>query len=144
MIKSHINFNYGATLTRLTLGSVLLSHGLLKVFVFTIPGTVGFFESLGLPAIAAYLTIFGEIAGGTALILGLYSRLAAILSIPLLLGATWAHSGNGWVFSNEGGGWEFPAMFVALAITISIQGSGAFALRKLPVIDLYIPKALKA
>ena len=62
------NQNYGALLTRLSLGGVLLSHGLLKVFVFTIPGTVGYFESLGLPAMAAYLTIFAEIVGGSALI----------------------------------------------------------------------------
>ena len=97
------NPNYGATITRLSLGVILLAHGLLKVFVFTIPGTVGFFESLGLPAIIAYLTIFGEIAGGAALIAGLYTRLTALLSVPILLGATCAHAGNGWVFSNQGG-----------------------------------------
>ena len=137
------NLNYGATITRLSLGVVLLAHGLLKVFVFTIPGTVGFFESLGLPAIIAYLTIFGEIAGGVALIAGLYSRLAAILSLPILLGATWAHIGNGWVFSNQGGGWEFPALLVVMAVAIALQGSGAFALKKLPVIDHLIPQAFK-
>lgn len=136
--------NYGATTTRIALGSVLLSHGLLKVIVFTIPGTIGYFESLGLPPILAYLTIFGEIAGGTALILGLYSRLAAMLSIPILLGATWAHIGNGWVFNSEGGGWEFPALLVVLAITVSLQGNGVLALRKLPVIDRFVPETLKA
>ncbi|MEC7189941.1 MAG: DoxX family protein, partial [Pseudomonadota bacterium] len=92
------NLNYGATITRLSLGVILLAHGLLKIFVFTIPGTVGFFESLGLPAMVAYLTILGEIAGGTALIAGIYTRLTALLSVPILLGATWAHAGNGWVF----------------------------------------------
>ena len=136
--------NYGATTARIALGSVLLAHGLLKVFVFTIPGTVGFFESLGLPAIFAYLTIFVEVAGGTALLLGIYSRLTALLSIPLLLGATWAHIGNGWVFSNAGGGWEFPALLVVLAIVVALQGGGAFALRKVPMIDALIPTALKA
>ena len=79
------NNNYGALTTRLALGSILLSHGLLKVLVFTLPGTVGYFESIGLPPIIAYLTIFGELAGGTAILLGLYSRLAAILSIPIFL-----------------------------------------------------------
>jgi len=138
------NFNYGATITRLSLGVILLAHGLLKIFVFTIPGTVGFFESLGLPAIIAYLTIFGEVAGGAALIAGVYTRLTALLSIPILLGATWAHAGNGWVFSNEGGGWEFPALLVVMAIAVAVQGSGAFALKKLPVIDRFIPQPLKA
>lgn len=47
------NLAYGATLTRISLGSVLLAHGLLKLLVFTVPGTVAYFGSLGLPAIAA-------------------------------------------------------------------------------------------
>jgi len=47
---------YGALLLRVTTGVLFLAHGLLKVMVFTIPGTVGYFESLGLPAILAYLT----------------------------------------------------------------------------------------
>ncbi|NVO56968.1 DoxX family protein [Rhodobacteraceae bacterium B1Z28] len=138
------NSNYGALLTRLSLGSILVSHGLLKVLVFTIPGTVGYFASLGLPASAAYLTIFAEIIGGTAILLGLYTRLASLLSIPLLLGALWAHANNGWVFSSEGGGWEFPLLLVLLAVVVALQGSGPFALRKLPLIDGFIPQSLKA
>lgn len=138
------NTNIGATLTRVSLGAVLLAHGLLKLFVFTLPGTVAFFASLGLPAITAHLTIFAEVVGGVAIIAGLYTRLAAILSLPVLLGSLWAHAGNGWLFSNEGGGWEFPALLVALAVAVAIQGGGAFALRRLPVIDAYVPQALKA
>lgn len=135
---------YGAAIIRISLGVILLAHGLLKVYVFTIPGTVGYFQSLGLPAIAAYLTIFAEIAGGTALILGLYSRLVAGLSLPLLLGALWAHAANGWLFSAPNGGWEFPLLLVVLAVAVAVQGGGAFALRKLPVIDGFVPTALKA
>ena len=136
--------NHGAFLTRVTLGSILLAHGALKIFVFTIPGTVGFFGSLGLPAIVAYLTIFGEVIGGTALILGVYPRLAALLSLPILLGAAWVHLGNGWLFSNEGGGWEFPVLLAVLAIVVSIQGTGSFAIKKIPGVDRFIPAPLKA
>jgi putative oxidoreductase len=135
---------YGTTMLRLTLGTTLLAHGLLKITVYTIPGTVGFFEGLGLPPIAAYLTIFGETAGGMALLAGVYTRLVALLSIPLLMGATWAHLDNGWVFSNAGGGWEFPAMLVMLAATVAVQGSGAFAIRRLPIIDELVPQILRA
>ncbi|MCK0137855.1 DoxX family protein [Aliiroseovarius sp. F47248L] len=138
------NPNYGAFITRVSLGGILLAHGLLKLLVFTIPGTVGYFESLGLPAIAAYLTIFAEIVGGTAIILGLYTRLAALLSLPLLIGSVWAHAGNGWLFSAPNGGWEFPVLLVLLAVAVALQGGGAFALRKLPMIDEYIPQLLKA
>ena len=136
--------NHGAFLTRITLGSILLAHGALKIFVFTIPGTVGFFESLGLPAIVAYLTIFGEIFGGTALLLGIYPRLVALLSLPILLGATWVHLGNGLLFSNAGGGWEFPVLLIVLAIVVAIQGAGSFAIKQIPGVDRLIPAPLKA
>ncbi|MFT7369925.1 MAG: putative oxidoreductase [Alteromonas macleodii] len=136
--------NYGAFIIRVSLGVVLLAHGLLKVYVFTIPGTVGYFDTLGLPAIAAYLTIFAEFAGGTALILGLYSRLVAALSLPLLIGSVWVHAANGWLFSAPNGGWEFPLLLVTLAVAITVQGGGAFALRKLPIVDGLLPAALKA
>ena len=51
------------TITRIALGIVLFAHGyILKVETFTIAGIVGFFESIGLPAIAAYLVVAGEIS----------------------------------------------------------------------------------
>lgn len=136
--------NYGATIARISLGVVLIAHGLLKVFVFTIPGAVGHFESIGIPAIFTYLTLFGEFAGGTVLILGAYSRLSALLSMPILLGAVWVHSGNGWTFSSAGGGWEYPVILLVLAVIVALQGNGAFALRKLPLIDGLIPQVFKS
>ena len=119
---------YGTFGLRVSLGVMTLAHGLMKVFVFTIPGTVGYFESLGLPGFFAYLTITAEILGGLALIGGVFTRLAALGVLPVLLGAIWVHSGNGWVFSSQGGGWEFPLFY---AVTLAIQallGSGAYAL----------------
>lgn len=121
----------GAFLLRVSLGIMTLAHGLLKVFVFTIPGTVGFFESLGLPAIVAYLTIVAEVFGGLALIAGLGTRLVALALVPILLGATWAHAGNGWVFSGPGGGWEYPAFWTATLLVQSLLGSGAYAVDNL-------------
>ncbi|GEM_PF-152281 len=135
---------YGAAAARTALGSILLAHGLLKVFVFTIGGTVGFFASLGLPAIVAYMTIFAELAGGAALILGLHTRLVALLSLPILLGATWAHAGNGWVFSNAGGGWEFPLFLAVQAGIVAMLGNGALAMRRLPIIGGFIERFIPA
>lgn len=124
--------NYGAFLLRVAFGAVLIAHGALKVFVFTLPGTASYFESIGLPGFTAYLVAFGEILGGIALISGFLTRLAAALSIPIMLGATWVHLGNGWVFSNKGGGWEFPLLLVVIAIVITLQGPGAYAIKKVP------------
>ncbi|MCK0171169.1 DoxX family protein [Aliiroseovarius sp. S1123] len=125
---------YAALALRLTTGGLFLAHGLTKLLVFTIPGTVGFFESMGLPAILAYLTIIAEIGGGIALILGVATRLVSLAVLPVLLGAIWAHSGAGWMFSNEGGGWEFPLFWAVAQIALALLGNGAFAL-KLPIVE---------
>ena len=105
----------GPTLLRLALGTLYLAHGAyLKLVVFTLAGTVGFFQSLGLPAAVAYAVIAAEIVGGALLLLGIRVREAALVLTVVSLGATWAHSGAGWLFTNEGGGWEYPA-FLAVA-----------------------------
>ena len=118
----------GTALLRITLGLAAIAHGLLKVLVFTLPGTVGFFESLGLPGFLAYITAFVEIAGGLALVAGFQTRLVSLAMVPVLLGATWAHSGNGWVFSNDGGGWEYPLFWAVVLAAQAMLGSGAFAI----------------
>lgn len=124
----------GAFVLRVTLGVLAFSHGfILKVLTFTPAGTAGYFESIGYPAAFAYLVIFAEVAGGLALIAGVLPRLAAIGLIPVLIGATLQHVGNGWSFSSTGGGWEFPAAWTVLLLASALIGPGAFALgRKLP------------
>jgi putative oxidoreductase len=118
-----------ATLLRLTLGTAFLAHGLLKLLVFTPAGTVAFFESQGFPGVTAYAVIFAEVAGGAALILGLHTRAVALALIPVLAGAALVHLPNGWVFSNPGGGWEFPAFWIAANAVQALLGDGAYALR---------------
>jgi putative oxidoreductase len=134
---------WGLSLLRIHFGVILLAHGWLKISVFTIAGTVGYFASLGLPSIVAYLTIFGEIAAGLALIAGMQTRLASILSVPILLGATFFHLGNGWLFSVEGGGWEFPASLTVIAISIALMGSGNRLQVKFNPFDAYLPTSIR-
>lgn len=121
---------YAALLLRFSLGTLLLAHGLLlKVLTFGIPGTAAYFESIGYPGFFAYLVILGEIGGGLALILGLWTRPISLLLLPILIGATLQHVGNGWLFSAKGGGWEFPAFWTIMLIVQALLGDGAFALK---------------
>ena len=121
---------YGALLLRLGLGVMFIAHSLyLKLFVFTLAGTAGFFESLGLPGVVAYLVFAAEGAGGILLILGVQTRWVALALVPVLLGATWVHSGNGWLFSAEGGGWEYPFFLALSAVVLALLGDGAHALK---------------
>jgi putative oxidoreductase len=128
MLHETRNTAYAALLLRVSLGTLFLAHGLLKVLVFTIPGTVGYFQSIGYPGFFAYLVIAAELAGGTLLILGFYARYAALALIPILIGATLQHAGNGWLFSNAKGGWEFPAFWTVTLLVQALLGNGAYAL----------------
>jgi putative oxidoreductase len=116
------------TLLRVTSGALLLTHGLTKLLVFTPAGTAAFFESIGFPGITAYPVIAGEIGLGLAMILGIYSRYAALAALPILLGSIIPHAGNGFTFSNPGGGWEFPLFWSIVLVVQALLGDGAYAL----------------
>lgn len=119
----------GAFILRIALGSVLLAHSVyLKLMVFTLPGTAQFFGSIGLPGFLAYVVFAIEAIAGIALILGIKTRLFSAMVIPVLLGATWAHSSSGWLFSNAGGGWEYPLILSVMALAQISLGDGSFSL----------------
>jgi putative oxidoreductase len=120
---------YAAVILRLSLGALFLAHGLLKLLVFKPSGTAGYFRSLGLPGFVGYLTMAAELGGGTMIILGIATSLVALALIPLILGTiVMVHGSKGWMFSNEGGGWEFPAFWAAALLVQALLGSGAFSL----------------
>jgi putative oxidoreductase len=122
---------YAALVLRLSLGLMFIAHALLKLFVFTLPGTAQFFQSLGLPGLFGYAVFAAELVGGVLLVLGIGTRWVALALVPVLLGATWAHLGNGWIFSAPKGGWEYPAFLTAAAVVQSLLGDGAYALARL-------------
>ena len=127
------NHDLAVFLLRITLGVVMIAHSLyLKLFIFTLSGTAEFFGSLGLPEVLAYVVFFLEAICGIALILGYKSQIAAVLLIPVLIGATWAHWDAGWLFINEGGGWEYPMVLVLMAVIQSLTSNGKYALEKEP------------
>lgn len=124
---------YAAFVLRVALGVMFISHALLKYYVFTLPGTVQFFQSLGLPGALAYATFFAELIGGALILLGVQTRWVAAALVPVLLGATWVHSGNGWLFNAPNGGWEYPAFLTIAAAAQTLLGDGRFALSNLLV-----------
>jgi len=124
---------YAALLLRLCLGVLYIAHAMLKVRVFTIPGTVAYFKSLGLPGWFAHLTIAIELGGAACLILGLFPRYVALLLIPQMLGTIlFVHGKKGWLFSNQDGGWEFPAFWAAALFVLFLLGDGAWTLLPSP------------
>jgi putative oxidoreductase len=131
---------FALLLLRLALGAMWISHGLLKLLVFTLPGTVNFFESVGLPGILVYPVVAAEIVGGSAIVFGFYGHFASLLLLPVLLGAAWVHFPNGWVFTSSGGGWEYPAFLAVASLVHALAGDGALAMR-LPRLHLATSRA---
>jgi len=119
---------YGALLLRVVSGALFIAHALTKLLVFTLPGTVKFFDAIGFPGWLAYVAFALELVGGVLLIIGLCVRpAAALLGIELLVIAT-VHWHNGWVFTSKGGGWEYPILWAAAMFALALMGSGAWAI----------------
>ena len=120
---------YAALLLRLSLGILFLAHAWMKYSVFTPAGTANYFRSLGLPGFVGYLTMAAETGGGILLILGIATSVVAIALVPLMLGTiVLVHGRNGWAFTNNGGGWEYPAFWSIALVVQALLGSGAWSL----------------
>lgn len=127
-------------LLRLALGLVMFPHGAQKLlgwFGGAGPSaTLDFFASLGIPAFLGVLVIMVEFFGSVALILGAFSRLAALgIGIILATAALLAHAPNGffmnWYGSQAGEGFEYHILGVTLALALVIMGSGRLSVDRL-------------
>jgi putative oxidoreductase len=117
-----------AALLRISLGVMFIAHSVvLKLFTFGLAGTAGYFESIGLPGPLAYVVFAAEAVGGVLLIANVATGWVSLALIPILAGAFWAHAGNGWVFSNANGGWEYPLFLIVISVAVALQ---AFAARR--------------
>ena len=131
---------WGIALLRVSLGTMYLAHSIvLKLFTYGLAGTSAYFTSIGLPGFLAYVTFFAEAIGGAAILLGIKARWFALALTPFLVGAlVTAHSGNGWVFSAPGGGWEYPLYLIVLSAAQFLLGDGKYALA--PSRPLHLPQ----
>lgn len=120
---------------RLALGTVFLAHSYAKIAIFTLPGTVAFFEAHGLPGWTVYPVLTMELLGGLALLLGVRVRLAAAILFIIMLGALVPHASNGWMFTNAGGGWEYVAFLLAALATQVLAGAGALHTKPVSAAD---------
>jgi putative oxidoreductase len=90
-------------------------------------------QNAGLPAGLALLVIIAEFFGSLALILGLFSRAAAVGIAAVMVGAiATVHLPNGffmnWTGQQAGEGFEYHLLVIGMALAILIQGSGRYSL----------------
>jgi len=128
---------YAVLLLRLCLGIMFIAHALLNG-VLTLRDTIAFFRSIGLPGWFVYVIITVELVGGACLILGIVPRYVALLLVPEILGTiVMVHGKNGWLFSNKGGGWEYPAFWAAALVVLFLLGDGVFTLVPSPSLSIF-------
>ena len=128
------NDSITSTIVRLTLGAVMLPHGLQKTLGwlggYGFSGTMGFFtNTLGLPWIVAFMVIVTESFGAISLLLGFATRVWAAALIAVMLGAiSMAHFENGffmnWYGTQKGEGFEYHLLVIGMALALVISGAG--------------------
>jgi putative oxidoreductase len=121
---------------RLVLGGVMFAHGAQKMlgwfggYGFT--ASMGFFESMHIPAALAFLAIAAEFFGGIGLLLGLLGRVAAFgVTVNMLVAILTVHWANGlfmnWSGQQKGEGFEYHLLVLAMTVAIMLYGSGAWS-----------------
>ena len=126
---------------RLTLGIIFFAHGSQKLLGWFggsgWSGTIQFFEQSGVPAFLAVLLIITEFFGGIAIILGFFTRLAALgLTIAMLVAIFKVHLQNGFFLNwfnvpNMGHGIEYSLALIGLSLSLLVWGAGNLSVDKM-------------
>lgn len=141
MLDNLLGFHFGSAtlLLRLVLGIIFVVHGYAKLFKDPGPkGTSSFLQSLKIPAPLFFAYVVGvvEFFGGVLVILGLLTRLAALLIAINMVVATWkVKFKTGLVTKVMEGGWsggyELDLALFAIAVVLALLGGGRFAIDRL-------------
>jgi len=135
LIGTDVN-DVAALIARVTLGVVILPHGLQKLLGmfggYGFSATVTGFAGMGIPAPVAVLVILAESFGALFLILGLISRFSAFGIGLVMLGAVFtAHAQFGffmnWYGTAAGEGFEYHLLVLGLALIVLVRGGGKWS-----------------
>lgn len=118
-------YEWSMLVLRVSLGTIFLAHGLQKISGFG--EIVKFFAAIGLPTILPYVVTGIETVGGAFLILGLFTRSAAVGIIMIMVGAIIT------VKFDKGflNGYEFDVSLLAMAVALVLSGSNTLSLGNL-------------
>lgn len=129
MARTQGSQDLGKALLRIVLGVLILLHGISKLMAG--PGfVIKVVTQAGLPEFVAYLVYIGEVLAPLLLIVGLWTRLAAlIVAVNMLAALALVHAQQLGQMSDTGG-WalELQGMYLAAALAVALLGAGRFSM----------------
>ena len=123
--------SYGAMLLRLILGIVYIMHAYLALAVLGPAGMIAYQAKAGVPfpEIATWYLILAHGLGGILLVLGIFTRWAALANVPAMLGAiVFVHLKKG--FWAHEGGYEYALVLLVATVAVAMIGGGALSLKR--------------
>jgi putative oxidoreductase len=124
-----MNSDIGKLILRISLGVLILLHGINKV-IHGIDPIKGMLSSHHLPTFVAWGVYAGEVVGPLMIIIGLYTRFGAtLILINMLFAIFLAHAGE-LLLLGKHGGWalELQGMFLLTALALMFLGPGKYKL----------------
>jgi putative oxidoreductase len=114
---------------RLVLGLLILLHGISKLPPPPPAAITGMLAQANLPTALAWGAYVGEIVGPILLIVGVWTRLAAVfIAINMIVAVLLVHTGQLFSLGREGGyALELQAMYLFTAIALTLTGAGRFS-----------------
>ena len=123
--------DFGKLILRLTLGILILLHGIAK-FRHGISPIEGMVTGMGMPAFFAYGVYVGEVLGPILIIVGFYARIGAVLiAVNMLFAIALAHAAQ-LTSLTEQGAWalELQGMFLFTALALVLIGPGRISVNR--------------
>ena len=129
------------TLARIILAVIFFAHGSQKMFGFFggrgVTGTIAIFQqTMGIPAPLTILAMTAEVFGAIGLFLGLFSRIAALGVLVVMIIAPFANHlypnfFMNWTGRQTGEGFEYHLLAIALIVSVLVRGAGALSIDRL-------------
>lgn len=138
----HTETDYAALILRIFLGCIFFPHGAQKVLGwfggYGFDATLKHFtQTMHIPLPFALLAIAAEFFGALGLIVGCFTRVAALgIASVMTVAILTVHLHNGffmnWMGTQKGEGFEYHLLAIAIALALMVKGGGAWSIdRKL-------------
>ena len=123
-----ITSDLGKLVLRLTLGILTLLHGVAKITAGP-AAILGLIAKTGLPPMLGYLVYVGEVLAPLLLIVGLWTRPAAlVVAINMIVAVLLVHAGQiGELTKNGGWALELQGFYLFTAVAVALLGAGRFS-----------------